>query len=289
MAAHTYLAPAKINWFLHITGRRADGYHTLETVFQRIDWCDELTIQTTDDGVITLTGDLSGVAMTANLAYRAAVALRDRAELPKGHSLGARIHLAKNIPMGAGLGGGSSNAATVLTALNDLWGLDFANQTLQKIGLTLGADVPFFVSDFNAAFATGVGEVLTPIDLPARELFLVNPNVHVPTAQVFSGFRRFGFTPSLDVSLSELPDLLPNHQVFSNDLEKSTFEIAPAVAHVYEVLSAAMPDGFVRMSGSGATVFAMPMDGAQRQVLDDWRQVCPPDWQCRWVSTASLF
>jgi 4-diphosphocytidyl-2-C-methyl-D-erythritol kinase len=289
MAAHTYLAPAKINWFLHITGRRTDGYHTLETVFQRIDWCDELTIEPTDDGVITLTGDLSGVAMTANLAYRAAVALRDYADVSQRPSLGARIHLTKNIPTGAGLGGGSSNAATVLTALNDLWGLDLDNQTLQKIGLTLGADVPFFVSGFNAAFATGVGEVLTPMDLPARELLLVNPNVHVPTAQVFAEFRRFGFTPSLDVSLSELPDLLPNHQVLSNDLEKSTFEIAPAVAHVYDVLSAAMPDGFVRMSGSGATVFAMPMDGAQRQVLDDWRQACPPDWQCRWVSTASLF
>lgn len=285
MAAHTYLAPAKINWFLHITGRRADGYHTLETVFQRIDWCDELTIQTTDDGAITLTGDLSGVAMTANLAYRAAVALRNRVDSLNRHSLGARIHLTKNIPTGAGLGGGSSNAATVLTALNDLWGLGLANQTLQKIGLTLGADVPFFVSGFNAAFATGVGEVLTPMDLPARELLLVNPNVHVPTAQVFAKFRKFGFTPSLDVSLAELTDLLPNHPVFSNDLEKSTFEIATAVAHVYGVLSAAVPDGFVRMSGSGATVFVMPLDGLQRQVLSDWLSTCPSDWQARWVST----
>lgn len=159
---HTYQSPAKINWFLHITGRRADGYHSLETVFQRIDWCDEIHITPNTDGQIYLS-DSASIAVSDNLIYRAALALKahvqqhatNSEQAERAAQLGADIELHKNIPMGAGLGGGSSNAATTLIALNELWQTNVDNATLQAIGLTLGADVPFFISPHASAFARG--------------------------------------------------------------------------------------------------------------------------------------
>ena len=282
-----HLSPAKINWFLHVTGQRADGYHTLETVFQCIDWCDELCITPRHDGKIELSGDLCGVPEHKNLAHRAAMALKAHANNLGIHSsqLGARIHLTKHIPTGAGLGGGSSNAATVLRALNDAWGLHFDNATLQTIGLTLGADVPFFVSQHSAAFAQGVGEALQALNLPSRDLLLVNPNVHVNTGAVFTHpdlpRHHAPLTDSFDVLQTQL-----SHSPFqishSNDLERVTFATSPEVKAVYDALKPLAP---TRMSGSGATVIACPIDEAQHHALNDWMQRCPPHWQCRWVKT----
>lgn len=271
-----YLSPAKINWFLHITARRADGYHELETVFQRIDWYDELHITLRNDGQILLSGDLSGVAMSDNLAYRAARALQMYSPL------GADIHLIKNIPTGAGLGGGSSNAATVLLALNQVWQLDLSNLTLQKIGLQLGADVPFFVSGFNAAYATGIGDVLQAIDLPARELLLVNPNIHVATAAIFNHPDLLRNHLPLGQSVAELAQ----NVYWDNDLEPITFARHHEVKSVHDALHVAAPDAYVRMSGSGASIFAAPFNPLQRQNLTHWQnQYQPKKWQSRWVNT----
>ena len=284
-----HLSPAKINWFLHVTGQRADGYHTLETVFQRIDWCDELHIQPDADGKIQLSGDLCGVTDTHNLAYRAAQALQQhaRAQGIATHHLGARIHLIKHIPTGAGLGGGSSNAATVLRVLNDAWGLHVDNPTLQAIGLTLGADVPFFVSQYAAAFAQGVGETLQALDLASRDLLLVNPNAHVNTGAVFSHpdlpRHHAPLTDSLGALQTQL-SLSPFHNSHSNDLEVVTFAVSPEVKAVYDALKPLAP---TRMSGSGATVMACPNDEAQHQALREWTGHCPPHWQFRWVKTTA--
>ena len=285
----TFQSPAKINWFLHVVGRRDDGYHLLESVFQRIDWCDEFKIETSGSGVVSLLGDLSGVSQERNLAHRAAIALKTFAaqnSLQVAH-LGATIHLTKRIPTGAGLGGGSSNAATVLVALNELWALKLSNEALQAIGLTLGADVPFFVSGFAAALASGVGEVLRELALPAREVLLVNPNVHVATKAVFEHPKMVRNHAPLSLSIDELTTQLctqPIHANDSNDLQAATFAIAPAVCVAFDALSSLAP---TRMSGSGATLIAAPETQSQHDALTAWVKNCPTDWQCVWVNTCS--
>ncbi len=173
-------APAKLNLFLHVTGRRPDGYHTLQTVFQLVDWCDTLHFRRRDDGIVTRTTDIPGVPPETDLVVRAARALQQ----VTGTRFGADIAIDKILPMGGGIGGGSSDAATTLLALNHLWGLGLPRTELMKIGLTLGADVPVFVFGENA-FAQGVGEELTPVDLPDSWFVIVHPKQHVPTAEIF--------------------------------------------------------------------------------------------------------
>lgn len=277
-----YLSPAKINWFLHITGRRADGYHFLETVFQQIDWYDELNIVPRHDASVVVRGDLSGVAMTDNLAYRAAVALKSHVQ---NDALGAEITLTKNIPTGAGLGGGSSNAATVLCALNELWQLHLNNADLQRIGLSLGADVPFFVSGHRAAFASGVGEILTPLDLPSRTLLLINPKTHVSTAAVFNHPDLKRNHAPLDAANIEslIKHFNPASTELHNDLEGATFALSEPTRRVYQYLKAIAPDATIRMSGSGATVFAAPNHEASHQNLLNCQHNLPEDWQSRMV------
>jgi 4-diphosphocytidyl-2-C-methyl-D-erythritol kinase len=291
-STHAYFAPAKINWFLHITGKRPDGYHLLETVFQKIDWRDEIHIRLNDSGQIELGGDLSGVAIEHNLAYRAASALKDlaRSQGKAIEHLGAHITLHKNIPTGAGLGGGSSNAATVLNALNDLWQLNFPNDTLQKIGLQLGADVPFFVSPYSSALARGVGEILTDIPLPGRELLLIKPNVHADTREVYQHPLLVRNHAPLSMDMPMLNQQLQNlheQSPLSNDMQAAAFAIAPEIERVYTALSAIAPKAYVRMSGSGATVFVCPTNHAERTLLDDWLNNCPAHWQHRWCRTLS--
>ncbi|MBS1175429.1 MAG: ispE [Burkholderiaceae bacterium] len=290
--AQTYLSPAKINWFLHIIGKRADGYHLLETVFQKTDWCDELRICPNETGLILLQGDLSGVAIEHNLAHRAASALKAYAQTQGKdvEKLGADIHLHKHIPTGAGLGGGSSNAATVLTALNQLWQLHFDNATLQTIGLQLGADVPFFVSPHPSAFAQGIGEKLTPIELPTRELLLVKPNVHADTREVYQHpllVRNHAHLNMGTSALSEQLKILNARTTLSNDMQAAAFAIAPEIKHVHDTLQHLVPHAYVRMSGSGATVFVLPQNTAERDTLNQWLETCPEDWQHRWCHTLS--
>jgi len=175
------LAPAKLNLFLHVVGRRADGYHELQTLFQFLDLCDEVRLTARGDGEIRRLDPLPGVPLAADLAVRAA----ERLKRVTGARAGADIAVGKRIPVGAGLGGGSSDAAAVLLGLNRLWGLGLAVDELARLGLDLGADVPVFVRG-RSAFAEGVGERLTPVELPEPWYLVVHPGCQVSTAEVFS-------------------------------------------------------------------------------------------------------
>ena len=178
---HWWPAPAKLNLFLHITGRRADGYHELQTVFQLLDFGDRLRFDVRKDGAIQRLSLIPGVPSDQDLSVRAAQLLKDHTACP----LGVDITVEKRIPMGGGLGGGSSDAATVLMALNHLWRLDLTLDELAHLGLCLGADVPVFIWG-NSAWGEGVGEKLTPVQLPQTWYFVLCPNVSVPTSDLFA-------------------------------------------------------------------------------------------------------
>lgn len=234
-------APAKLNLFLHVVGRRADGYHLLQTLFRFVDYGDTLRFAPRDDGAVVLATPLPGVPPESDLTVRAARLLQAEA----GCEQGVTISLEKRLPMGGGLGGGSSDAATILLALNHLWQLGLSRVRLQEIGLALGADVPIFVFGRNA-FAEGVGEALTPIDLPEAWYVVLEPPVQVPTVEIF---RR----PELkrDTAAIAAVDWRPGFG--GNDLEPVATALYHEVAEHIGWLSAY---GNVRMSGSGACVFA---------------------------------
>lgn len=248
-ATHAYLAPAKLNLFLHVNGRRADGYHLLQSLLVLLDYGDALTIQVRDDGKICRTNNVPNVAEEMDLAIRSAFALKNASNSP----LGADITVAKVTPMGAGLGGGSSDAATVLMALNQLWRCDFSLDELRAIGLTLGADVPFFIFG-QSGFAEGVGEVLTPATVPAWWYAVATPDIHVPTPFVFNhpDLTRHSLPVKiLDFSAA----ILANYQ---NDLQAVVLKAFPSVAASFHALSAVSKKSLfgVRMTGSGAGHFA---------------------------------
>jgi len=239
--ASDWPAPAKLNLFLHVVGRRADGYHLLQTVFRLVDHGDRLRFSPRRDDRIELLTPLPGVPPASDLTVRAARLLQEAT----GCRDGVAIALDKRLPMGGGLGGGSSDAATVLLALNHLWRLGLSRAALQKIGLALGADVPIFVYGRNA-FAEGVGEHFTPLDLPPAWYVVLEPPVQVPTPEIFRapGLRRD--TPAIAAR-----DWHPGFG--ANDLEAVAAELYPQVAETIGWLSAF---GHVRMTGSGACVFA---------------------------------
>lgn len=264
-------APAKLNLFLHVTGRRADGYHTLQTAFQLIDLADWLDIERRGDGQIVREGDLRWDA-SDDLAVRAALALRQAT----GCRHGASIRVTKNIPAGSGMGGGSSDAATTLIALNRVWGLGLARADLATIALSLGADVPFFLHGSNA-FAEGVGEELRAIATPPAWYAVIWPQVHVSTREIFTdpGLTR-NTKPTKIADFSVAAGLFPQTLFGANDLEpvaRRRFpEIEQALAHLRR-------HGPARMTGSGSAVFA-PMasaDEARNAVAE-----CMPRWQ-RWA------
>ena len=248
-AGESWPAPAKLNLFLHVTGRRADGYHELDTLFQLVDLCDELAIEPRRDGVIERRRGAPGVAPEADLVVRAARALRDRVGRPE---LGATLDVTKRIPLGGGLGGGSSDAATALVALNALWGLDLAVGELARLGLGLGADVPVFVHGATAR-ATGVGERLAPFEVPPAWFAVVHPGIGVPTAGVFQAPELTRNSPpatirgSLPAGWTSQP--LPGR----NDLEPVVRARHPEVAAALERLGR---HGEARLTGSGACVYA---------------------------------
>ncbi len=240
----SFLAPAKINLFLHITGQRADGYHTLQSVFQLLDFYDTTHIKPTQSGEIKRTNEISDVPESQDLCAFAANALKQKT----GCKLGCEYFVQKRIPMGGGLGGGSSDAATMLLALNKLWNLNLSRKKLMEIGLILGADVPIFIFGQNA-WAEGVGEVLTPIALVETYYVVLTPQVHVSTAQVFANSALTKDTKPLkiaDFSRDEYSSL------FRNDLENVVCKEFPAVASTLKWLN---QYGQARMSGSGASVF----------------------------------
>ena len=244
-----WLAPAKLNLFLHIVGRRSDGYHLLQTAFQFVDLCDELTFRVTDDGRIARAREIIDVAPEVDLTLRAARRLQEEI----GGTHGVEIRLRKRIPIGGGLGGGSSDAATTLRALNELWRAGLGVAELAAIGLTLGADVPVFVHG-HAAWAEGIGESLTPVELPQRRYLVAVPPVSVPTAAVFAEFAAArGLTPYTPART--IRDLQPGFG--RNDLEQVVRRRFPAVERAFAWLA---KYGQPRMTGSGGCVFVEVTD-----------------------------
>lgn len=255
-------APAKLNLFLHIVGRRPDGYHELQTVFQFLDHGDRLTLVRREDGRLRRAYELEGVPEDQDLVMRAARTLQSAAGTP----LGADIHLEKRLPMGGGLGGGSSDAATVLLGLDRLWGLGWSRTRLAELGLALGADVPVFVHG-RAAFAEGVGERLTPVDPPEPWYLVVRPPVHVDTGAVFADEGLTRNTPPRKISgLSEWEG--------RNDCQAVVVRRHPEVGEALAWLS--QRAGEARMTGTGACVFAAFETAAEARRV---AQELPPRWQ----------
>lgn len=236
-----YPAPAKLNLFLHVVGRRADGYHLLQTVFRFLEQGDRLRFSPRVDGSIRLTTPLPGVPPESDLSVRAARLLQAVSACP----LGVEISIEKNLPLGGGLGGGSSDAATVLLALNHLWQLGLPRQRLQEIGLELGADVPVFIFGRNA-FAEGVGDALQAVDLPGSWYVVLEPPAQVATAAIFGApeLKR----DSLAISAEQW-----RPGFGGNDLQPVASARFPVIAEHLAWLSAWAP---ARMTGSGACVFA---------------------------------
>ncbi|MFG5051069.1 4-(cytidine 5'-diphospho)-2-C-methyl-D-erythritol kinase [Vibrio cholerae] len=234
-------SPAKLNLFLYITGRRANGYHDLQTLFQFLDHGDELTITANSSGNITLSPALADVALEDNLIYKAAMALKNAAQSP----LGADIQLHKVLPMGGGIGGGSSNAATTLVALNHLWQTGLSDDQLAEIGLALGADVPVFTRGF-AAFAEGVGEELSAVEPEEKWYLVVRPAVSIATKDIFTHPQLMRNTPKRDLaSLLATP--------YENDCEKIVRSLYPEVDKQLSWLLQYAPS---RLTGTGSCVFA---------------------------------
>ena len=238
----TWPAPAKLNLFLHVVGRRADGYHLLQTVFCFIDRADQLRFEPRTDGAIVLATPTPGVPQADDLTVRAARLLQETT----GCRQGATIHLTKTLPMGGGLGGGSSDAATVLLALNHLWQTRLSRPALEKLGLTLGADVPVFIHGKNT-FAEGVGESFTDVEVPATCYLVLHPAVNVPTAAIFGDPELKRDSPRITPT-----DWRPG--VGHNDLEQVACRKFPAVAKDLAWLRQYAPSAM--MTGSGACVFA---------------------------------
>ena len=250
-------APAKLNLFLHVTGRRADGYHLIQSVFMLIDWCDTLNLALRTDGFISREdlGDTGNWSLPPDdLIVRAARALQRASRT----TLGAHIGVQKRLPMQAGLGGGSSDAATCLLGLNRLWGLNCTVAQLSKIGLALGADVPFFLCGHNA-WVEGIGERITPLvgdqRLPPAQFVVVKPQQGVETASIFSSQQL-----KRDTATATIPGFAANPYGFGhNDLQPVAQNACPEIDDVLSWLHAQNLEG--RMSGSGSVVFA-PLVGA---------------------------
>ncbi|MCB1948700.1 MAG: 4-(cytidine 5'-diphospho)-2-C-methyl-D-erythritol kinase [Burkholderiales bacterium] len=244
MTTLTCFAPAKLNLFLHVVGRRPDGYHLLQTVFRLLDFSDELHFTLRDDGLIKLSSSAMEVPEEQNLCVRAA----KRLQAMSGVGLGVDIALVKKIPMGGGLGGGSSDAATTLMALNSLWNLNWSKEALLELGLQLGADVPVFIFGQNA-FAEGIGEKLSAVKLPAAWYLVIVPPVHVSTAEIFS---------SKELTRNTIPIKIPPFSIWQghNDLEPVVCRLYSEVAVRLEWLKQLKNTTIAAMSGSGACVFA---------------------------------
>jgi 4-diphosphocytidyl-2-C-methyl-D-erythritol kinase len=266
---HNVFAPAKLNLFLHITGRRDDGYHLLQSVFMLIDWCDTLHFDVRDDGVIERE-DLTVALPADDLVMRAAQSLQ-RASSTR---LGAHIAIQKHIPAQAGMGGGSSDAATTLLALNRLWGLNWPLSKLMPLGLALGADVPFFLGGHNA-WIEGIGEQITPIELPAARFAVVKPNAGLETAKIFRA-------PELQraTETATMPVFAVNPYGFGrNDLQPVAQALCPEITEALQWLGSFGLSP--RMTGSGSAVFAQLQNGV---LIDS----APHHWQMRICSNMAV-
>jgi len=265
-------APAKLNLFLHVTGRRPDGYHLLQTVFQLLDHGDRLHFTIREDGVVRRTTDVPGVPEESDLIVRAARLLKSAAKSDRAEKLGAEISIDKRLPMGGGLGGGSSDAATTLIALNHLWQTGLDRRELMKLGLQLGADVPFFIFGRNA-FAEGVGEDLAAVDTPDCWYVVIEPGVSAPTAGIFSdpGLTR-------NTNPVKISDFSKASNCFGkNDLQVVATRLFPPIAEAIEWLQ---QFGNARMTGSGACVFcAFSHEHDADEVLQAARETGSRQWK----------
>ena len=257
MESITLKAPAKVNLRLDVLRRRPDGYHDLRMIMQRIDLCDEVRIALSDGAGIRVTCGKQGVPDGAgNIAWKAAEALLAESERQSGID----IHITKNVPVAAGLGGGSSDCAAVLTGLNDLLGLGLGMERLMEIGVKLGADVPFFIYK-QTALAEGIGEKLSPVTVPGDMwLVLVNPNVHVSTAWVYQNLQLTS-DRELTIMPSSYENIADVCAILANDLEAVTIKRFPVIREIKEQLLQAGACGAL-MSGSGPTVFGLFVDEA---------------------------
>lgn len=250
----TLPSPAKLNLFLHITGQRPDGYHNLQTIFQFLNYYDTLHFQLNDSNNLSLTPALKGVSNEDNLIIKAARLLQKHS----GCELGADIKIEKVLPMGGGLGGGSSNAATTLLALNKLWGLNLSLDELAELGLQLGADVPVFVHG-HAAFAEGIGEILTPVpDLPEPWYLVVCPQVNVNTGKIFShkGLTRDTDPITMRTALRQE----------GNDCQQIVTMLYPEIGNTLNLLS---NYGLAKMTGTGACCYISFSSEAEASRVSD--------------------
>jgi 4-diphosphocytidyl-2-C-methyl-D-erythritol kinase len=281
-ALYDVAAPAKLNLFLHITGRRPDGYHLLQSVFMLIDWCDTLHFELRTDGQISRedlneSGQADGAAAdlpAEDLAVRAARALQAAC----GTSLGVHIGLQKRIPSQAGMGGGSSDAASCLLALQRLWGVSLPSQELRAIALKLGADVPFFLSGGNA-WVEGIGEKITPLALPPARFLVVKPPVGLPTQGIFSapGLKRDTETATIQGFAANAEGQLKSVDFGfgRNDLQPVAQEMCPQIGQSLDWLKSRHLQG--RMTGSGSAVFAQLLHEADLPDLSG----LPEGWKIR--------
>jgi 4-diphosphocytidyl-2-C-methyl-D-erythritol kinase len=266
---HNVQAPAKLNLFLHITGRRDDGYHLLQSVFMLIDWCDTLHFDVRDDGLIERK-DLNVTLPADDLIMRAAQSL----QRASGTTLGANIAIEKHIPAQAGMGGGSSDAATTLLALNRLWNLNWPLSKLMPLGLALGADVPFFLGGHNA-WIEGIGEQITPIEVPAARFAVVKPNAGLETSKIFRSSELQRATET-----ATMPVFAVNPYGFGrNDLQPVAQALCPEITEALQWLGSFGLSP--RMTGSGSAVFARLDDGV---LIDS----APNNWQTRICSNMAV-
>ncbi|MCL1886756.1 MAG: 4-(cytidine 5'-diphospho)-2-C-methyl-D-erythritol kinase [Betaproteobacteria bacterium] len=280
---HHCPAPAKLNLFLHVTGRRADGYHLLQTVFQLIDIGDTLHFTLRHDGHIQRTTVIDGIPENSDLIVRAARLLQAEIRKRTGKKPGADISIEKRLPAGGGLGGGSSDAATTLLALNHLWESGLSKEELMTLGLQLGADVPFFIFGHNA-FAEGIGEKLTPIDIPDGWFVVINPNIVVPTSAIFASEELTRNTEK--IKITDFPGPFTENGFWGkNDLQSVAMKLYPPVSKAIEWL-----DRYAnaRMTGSGACVFARfdneeAADKVIHEMPEEWK-----GWKARGLKTHPL-
>ena len=266
---HNVLAPAKLNLFLHITGRRDDGYHLLQSVFMLIDWCDTLHFETRADGQLSRE-DLTVPLPADDLVLRAAQALKNAS----GSTLGVHIAIEKTIPAQAGMGGGSSDAASTLLALNRLWGLNWPLSQLLPLGLSLGADVPFFLRGHNA-WVEGIGEQITPVSVPEQRFVVLKPNAGLETARIFrdQGLQR-------NTETATITDFAVHPFDFGrNDLQPVAQALCPEIDQALQWLTTFGLSP--RMTGSGSAVFA--------QLPSEVEMPSPPHgWQMRVCSNMAV-
>ncbi|MBU3579135.1 4-(cytidine 5'-diphospho)-2-C-methyl-D-erythritol kinase [Polynucleobacter sp. 73C-SIWE] len=267
-------SPAKLNLFLHIIGRRPDGYHLLQSVFQLIDWCDTVTLKAILENEVRRVNPIPGVPPEQDLVVRAAKLLKEFCQFDGG----VEIELQKEIPMGAGLGGGSSDAATTLIGLNRLWNLQLDKATLAKLGLQLGADVPFFIHGQNA-FVEGIGEKIQGLELENRDFLVIFPKQGITTSSIFQdpGLTRDHAQITIDGFLaSPWSDL-------SNDCQAVAVRICPEVKQALDWISQAVSGSEPRMSGSGSSVFAVLDPKTNTAKLENLLQNLPKGWVGRIV------